>query len=176
VKHCVLFLALAGAMTLTGCSNLVSLSPIVTDDQAVMDPALLGIWASQDEKDIYWVSQEGTTYSIRHVDDSGASQEFKARLKVAGDFKLVDLFSAEDDPFHVAVHTPVRIWTEGNTVRLATMDSDWIKDQATQQLLTTPVKDRCLITTAGEAAGSFIAKLGADPRASGDPELVHRLQ
>src|ERR1035438_7285391 len=129
MKHLALSVALAGAITLTSCSKLVSLSRFVTDEQAVMDPALLGIWTSQDGKDIYWVREDGNGYSIRHLDDSSGSQEFKARLRVADDFKLLDLVSANEDAFQIAVHTPMRVWTEGSTLRMALLDSDWLKSE-----------------------------------------------
>ena len=46
-----MLLALAGALILTGCDNpaLLSLEPVVTDQEAVFDPTLLGAWgANQD--------------------------------------------------------------------------------------------------------------------------------
>lgn len=175
MKHLALSLALAGAIALTGCSSLVSLNPFVTEKQAVMDPALLGIWTSQDGKDTYWVTQDGTGYSIRHLDDSGNAYQFKARLMTAGDFKLLDIVSANDDPFQIAVHTPMRVWTEGITLRMAFLDSDWLKEEAGRQLPTAPVeKDRTLITAPGEAVGQFFAKTGADPKAYDEPETLHR--
>jgi hypothetical protein len=176
MKHLALSVALAGAITLTSCSKLVSLSRFVTDEQAVMDPALLGIWTSQDGKDIYWVREDGNGYSIRHLDDSSGSQEFKARLRVADDFKLLDLVSANEDAFQIAVHTPMRVWTEGSTLRMALLDSDWLKEQSGKQLPTSPVNDRILITAPSEAVGNFLAKIGADTKAYGETEVLRRLQ
>ena len=40
-----LVLALASAVAMTGCSSLVSLNPFVTDPDAVLDPALAGVWS-----------------------------------------------------------------------------------------------------------------------------------
>ena len=176
MKHLALSVALAGAIALTGCSSLVSLSRFVTDEQAVMDPALPGIWTSQDGKDIYWVREDGNGYSIRHLDDSSVSQEFKARLRVAGDFKLLDLVSANEDAFQIAVHTPIRVWTEGSTLRMALLDSDWIKEQSCKQLPTSPANDRILITAPSDAVGNFLAKIGADTKAYGETEVLRRLQ
>jgi hypothetical protein len=177
MKHLALSLALAGAITLTGCSSLVSLNPFVTDQQAVMDPALLGVWSSQDGKDVYWVTQDGTGYDIRYLSDSGDhSLALKGRLMVAGDLKLLDLVSANDDPFQLGVHTPMRVWTEGSTLRMAFLDSGWLKEQAGRQLPTAPVKDRILITAPSEAVGNFLAKIGADPKAYDEPEVLRRAQ
>ena len=70
MKPLVLSLVLTSAITLTGCSTLVSLNPFVTDEQAVMDPALLGIWTNQDGKETYWIRQDGAGYSICYSCDS----------------------------------------------------------------------------------------------------------
>jgi hypothetical protein len=176
MKPLVLSLALAGAITLTGCSSLVSLNPFVTGEQAVMDPALLGIWTNQDGKEAYSVRQDGTGYSIRYLSDSSDAYQFKARLMVTDDVKLLDLVSANEDAFQIAVHTPVRVWTEGGTLRFAFLQSDWLKEQAGRQLPTVPVKDRTLIAAPSEAVGNFLAKIGADPKACDEPEVLRRVQ
>jgi hypothetical protein len=95
---------------------------------------------------------------------------------VVDDFKLLDVVSANEDPFQIAVHTPVRIWTDGGALRMAFLDSDWIEEQAGRLLPTAPMKDRTLITAPGEDAGVFLAKIGADPQAHGDPDSLHRPQ
>jgi hypothetical protein len=141
-----------------------------------MDPALLGVWTNQDGKEAYWVRQDGTGYAIRRLDDSSQSQEFKARLMVVDDFKLLDLFSANEDPFQLAVHAPVRVWTDGGALSVAFLDSDWIKAQAVRLLPTAPVKDRTLITAPSEDAAAFLTKIGADPQASGETQALHRPQ
>jgi hypothetical protein len=176
MKPLVLSLALASAITLTGCSTLVSLNPFVTDEQAVMDPTLLGVWTDQEGKDTYRISQDGNGYVIRYSSDSPDTYQFKAHLMAAGDVKLLDLVSANEDAFQIAVHTPVRLWMEGNTLRIAFLQSDWLKEQAGRQLPTVPAKDRTLITGPGEAFRNFLAKAGGDPKACDEPDVLHRLQ
>jgi hypothetical protein len=176
MKPWLLSLALAGALTLTGCSSLVSLNPFVTAEQAVMESAMLGVWSNPDGKEIYWIRQDGTGYRIRYATDSGDTYDFKARLTVAGDVKLLDLFSANEDGFEIAVHTPLRVWIEDNTLRIAFLQTDWTKEQASRQLAATPTKDRSVITASGEAVRSFFAKIAADPKASDEPEVLHRVQ
>ncbi len=176
MKPLTLSLALAGALALTGCSSLISLNPFVTAEQAVMDPAMLGVWTNPDGKEIYWIRQDGTGYTIRYVTDSADAYEFKARLMVAGDVRILDLSPANEDPFQVAVHTAVRVWLEDNTLRLATLETDWLKEQAGRQLSTVPAKDRTLITAPGDTVRTFLAKAGSDPRANDEPEALHRVQ
>ena len=74
MKPLILSLALAGALTLTGCTSLISLNSFVTDEQAVMDPALLGVWTNAEGKDIYWITEDGSGYKIRYASgDAGVS-------------------------------------------------------------------------------------------------------
>lgn len=177
MKSIAIFLALAGAILLSGCSTLVSLNPFVTGEQAVMDSALLGIWSSQDGNDTYWIRQDGTGYAIRYssLSDSPDTYQFKARLMISGDVKLLDLVSAKEDPWQLAVHTPVRVWTEGGTLRVAFLQSDWLKEQA-RRLPALPINDRTLMTSPGEAVGDFLVKIGSDPRAFDEPEVLRRVQ
>jgi hypothetical protein len=170
-----LSLVMASAVALSGCSTLVFLNPFVEDEQAVMDPALLGTWASQDGKDTYWISQNGSTYNIRMADESDVF-EFKARLMVSGDVKLLDMVVANEDPWQLAVHTAVRVWTKGSTLRVAFLQSDWLRQAAGQFLPAAPAKDRTLVTSAGEAVRTFLTKFGADTRAIDEADVLRRLQ
>ena len=65
---------------------------------------------------------------------------------------------------------------ESGTLRFTFLQSDWLKEQAGKQLPTALTKDRTLITAPGGAVGSFLAKIGADPKAGDEPEVLHRVQ
>jgi hypothetical protein len=165
-----LSLALAGALCLTGCSNLISLNPFVTDAQAVLDPSLPGVWIDPDQR-LYTVRKDGTGYDIRYTNDSGEVIKFKGHLLISGDMKLLDLVSTDENPFLLQVHTPVRIWTEKSTLRMAFLDSDWLRQQAAQQLATAPAADhRTLMVAPGDAVREFLLKAGSDARAYRPPD------
>lgn len=176
MKPLVLSLALAGALALTGCSSLVSLNSFVTAEQAVMDPAMLGTWVNADGKEIYWIRQDGSGYTIRYVTETSDPYQFKARLMVAGDVRLVDLVDAKEEGLLMTVHTPVRIWLQDNTLRIAFLQTDWLREQVGKQLTTVLASDRTVVTAPGDAVRSFLAKAGADPKASDEPEVLHRVQ
>jgi len=176
MKPLALSLVFAGALMLAGCSTLVSLNPFVTDGQAVMDRALLGTWTNAEGTDTYSISQDGAGYDIRYSSGSSDAYEFKARLMVAGDVKLLDLVSANEDAFQLAIHTPVRVWTEGSTLRVAFLESDWLKEQARDQVSTVPTDYRTLITAPSEAVRDFFVKTADDPQAFDEPEVLTRAQ
>ena len=49
----------------------------------------------------------------------------------AGDARILDLTPAEEDAFQVPAHTPMRVWVEGATLRIAFLDSKWLVAHAT---------------------------------------------
>jgi len=171
-----LSLALAGALCLTGCSNVIALNPFVTDKQATLDAGLPGIWTDSEDKDLYTVRQSGSGYDIRFTNENGENVGFKALLLVSGDMKLLDVISTDDNAFLLQVHTPIRVWTDGPTLRMAFLDSDWLKDQAAKQLASAPTDDRTLITAPGDAVRDFFMKAGSDAKAYKNVTTLRKLQ
>ena len=170
-----LLLTIGAAASLSGCSTLVSLHPFLTDQQAVIDPALLGAWAKANSDELYIVRQDGAQYTIRHIDKS-ESQTFSARLVKIGDIRILDLVSANDDPFQLAVHTPMRVWVDGATLRFATLDSDWLKENAHTQLAIQEAGERSLITAPGDAVLRFLIAYGTADDAYGKTEVLQKQQ
>jgi len=167
-------LTLACALALTGCSSLLSLNPFVTDDQAAADSALIGTWTDSQDGSVYVIRQDGKAYAITYTDGSSPAAKFEARLLKAGDAELLDLVSANDDPFQIPAHLIVRVWTDGSTMRWAFLDSDWFKQLAAQQLAVQASGDRKLITAPGEAVRQFLLKWGADDRAYDKPTALQK--
>lgn len=171
-----LVVALTGSLFMTGCSKLVSLNPFVTEKEAGMDPALLGVWHDEEGGEMYIVKQAGNTYSITYIDKSSSTIRLEARLLEAGDAKFLDLVSKNDDPFQIPAHTPMRVWPEGSTLRMAFLDSDWLKQQATQQLAVQVTADRTVIVAPSDAVRSFLTKYGADARAYGEQQVLQKAE
>ena len=170
-----LVLALAGAIFMTGCSSLVSLNSFVTDKEACLEPALLGVWHDSDDA-TYIIRQSGNVYAIAYMDKSSSVIKFEARLLGVGDAKLLDLVSKNDDPFQIPAHTPMRVWPEGSTLRMAFLDSEWLRQEATQQLPAQMTGDRLVITAPGDAVRTFLTTYGADDRAYGEPSVLRKVQ
>jgi len=177
MRYPAMLVALGGAVLLTGCSSLISLDPFVAGDQAVSDPNLAGLWQAGD-KDLLWIRQNGSAYSIRFFgDDKDVSMGFEGHLLRAGDAELMDLVSTGDNTFSIPVHMVVRVWTDGGGLKWVYLDSDWLKDKAKQTLGTQAAGDRTLITARGAAVVEFLKKFGADDNAySGDMKRCVRAQ
>ena len=169
-----LVLTAAGLMMCTGCSEMVSLHALVGDPEAIFDARLTGVWTLDD--DVYIVRQDGNGYNISCLDKNSAPYKLKAKLLKAGDAGILDLTPASDDAFRIAAHTPLRVWVEGATLRMAFLDSKWLREHAGAQLATQEVDGRTLITATQEELTRFLVAYGADERAYGNPTVLTRQQ
>jgi hypothetical protein len=168
--------ALTGAMLLTGCSGLVSLNGFIEEKDAKTVPGLVGVWADPDGEDTLFVTESGSAYSIAYVDKSKKVMKFEARLMTVGEASILDLVSKDDAPFHIVAHTPVRVWVQGDTLRFAFLDSDWMIKRATEQLPLQAVDDRTVITAPGPAVRSFLEKHGGSDTAFKETATMTRLR
>ena len=170
-----LLMIATATLGLAGCSTLVSLHPFLSDQQAAFDPALVGVWAEEKGDAILIVQQDDTDYKIRRVESNG-TQSFSAQLFKNGDLRILDLVSGNDDPFQLAVHTPLRVWIDGATLRYATLDSAWLKENARKQLAVQEVGDRTLITAPGDAVLRFLVTYGVTDNAYSKPSVLRKQQ
>lgn len=168
--------ALTGAMLLTGCTRLVSLNGFIEEKDAKTAAGLAGVWADPEGEDTLFVVESGSMYSIAYVDKSKKVMKFEARLMIVGEATILDLVSKDEAPFHIAVHTPVRVWVQGDTLRFAFLDSDWLIQRATEQLPLQVVDDRTVITAPGPAVRSFLEKHGGADAAFKESETLTRLR
>ena len=175
MRYTTLTLALAGLILTSGCSSLVSLQPFVTAEHSVLDAGLTGIWSDPKGETTYVIQQVGNHYRISSL-DSSETVRFEARLMQTGDVKILDLVQKDDGGFGLPVHFAVRVWPEGSTLRMALLDSDWLKDQALQVLPAQAVDDQTVITGPSEAVRAFVAKFGAEEKAYSKIETLHRVQ
>jgi hypothetical protein len=173
-----MFLALAAALILTGCDSpaLLSLDPLVTDQDAVFDATLLGTWGTSEGKDLCIFRRSGEKgYAITYVSDNSARQ-FTARLFRAGEASMLDLTPESSDDFQIAGHAVVRIWAEGGVLRWAYLDTEWLRKQASQLLPNRADEKRVVLTGPGSAVRAFVAKFGVDDKAHGETTAWQRLQ
>ena len=167
--------ALAGTLLCTGCSEMISLHPFVADSEAVQDARLPGVWLDGDDP-MYIVRPDGNGYTISLSDKSSpAVYKLKAKMLKVGDARILDLTPADEDAFQIAAHTPLRVWIDGATLRVAFLDSQWLREKAGAQLVT-QAGDRLLITSPQEDVTRFLLTYGGDDRAYGKVTVLSRQQ
>jgi len=174
-----ILLALTGALALAGCDtpSLLSLDPAVTDQEAVFDASLLGTWDAGQGGDLCIFRRgDGNTYSVTYVSD-GTSRKFGARLFQAGQARLLDLSPLDSDDFQIPGHTLIRVLASGGSLRWTFLDSEWLRQQAAQELPSRARDSGKMLLTAPTASlRDFLTKYAADDKAHGDLEEWQRLQ
>lgn len=162
--------ALAMMLSTTGCTTLLSTHAFVTEEQAIHEPGLAGVWTKG--SDTILIRTSGKAYDIAYLDGK-TMLKFTGRLFKAGDALIFDLTHDTDDPFALALHFAVRVWPEGGTLRWTILDADWLKDEVVRGIPSTHDGDRTIV---GIGAPERLLKLGSDERAYRNVEVWAREQ
>ena len=125
-----LFVVFGIALALTACAP--SLHPFFTDEDVVFDEALLGVWIGDSDKKCMITRSGDKHYELLYVD--GASSRFEARLVDIGGATFLDLYPNPLDneiglhPANlVPAHTLARVTIGEDSISVAMMDANWIK-------------------------------------------------
>ena len=173
----VLLLPLVAAVILTGCEtptpSLLSLESAATS-QETLDRSLTGVWASDDAERICIIRAKESAYEIGYI--SGDSPRgFSARLIRAGDARILELRPDGEDDFSVVGYSYARVWTEGNGLRWAFLDSAWFKEQLAPLPKHTN-DEHVLLLAPGVAVRAALEKYGTDERACSTQVTWQRMQ
>jgi len=127
------FYLLAGV--LVGC--VPSLHPLFTDDDAIFEEKLLGIWAEEDDSEETWEFERygddsDKRYKMIYTDENGEEGQFIATLGKLNDMLFLDLFPGEAEinangfyKIHLlGVHTFMKIEQIEPTLQMRTMEPD----------------------------------------------------
>ena len=80
------------ALLLAGC--VPSVNPLYTEKDLVFDPALVGVWSEENEKEAWAFAEAGgKKYFLKHTDSDGRTGEFDAHLLKLGQELFLDLYA-----------------------------------------------------------------------------------
>ena len=178
-----LYLVAACVLVMAGCVR--SLHPLYTDNELVFERLLLGTWVEiQNSKDS-WIFQKAgdNAYDLIHT-EKGAPAKFEAHLVKLGKFLFLDIFPSQPDTKNefyklhlIPAHTFSRIWIEGDFVKLALLDNDWLRDMVTQNKVSIRherVEDAVILTAPTEDLQKFVVQYANDTLAFPKPTGLHR--
>lgn len=122
-------------LLVSGC--VPSLHPLYTDKDVVFDPALVGVWApDNDDKENWAFTKEGeNAYALVYTDKDGKTGPFNAHLVKVDSAQFLDLYPAEpkleENDFYkahlVPAHTFLLVSQTKPNLRLAVLNADWLK-------------------------------------------------
>jgi hypothetical protein len=171
------------ALLLAGCV-VPSLHALFTDEDLVFDPNLIGTWAKEGEEDT-WTFQEGAGKAYKFIyTEKETPAEFEAHLGRLDKFLFLDTYPEEPEiendlyKLHlIPAHIFFKIWVKDDTLRLAALDPDWLKnmiDQKKVNIAHERVEDSIVLTASTKALQEFVLKYAEDAEAFSDPEEMYR--
>ena len=164
--------ALAGIVLLMFAAGCVpSLHPLYTEEDLVYEPNLVGTWEDEDSETWTFTKSSEKEYNLATVENNGRKGSFIVHLvKVKGRLFL-DLYPEEPvfkenmgdfyEGHLLKVHTFMRIEQIQPTLRIAPLDSDWIRaylKKHPKEIRHEKVDDGILLTAQPKALQSFLIK------------------
>src|SRR5262245_30726772 len=176
-----IFVVFGIALALTACAP--SLHPFFTDEDIVFNETLLGRWISDSGENCLFTKSGESNYGLLYMD--GGPTRFEARLIELGGATFLDLspkpLSKEIDLYPanlVPAHTLARVTISKDSIAIAMMNGDWLKQLSDQNELTLAherLDDGMIVLTAPTRELQAFALIHADSKeAFGEAEVFHR--
>jgi len=171
------------AALMTGC--VPSLHPLYTEKDVVFDPALVGTWEEKDGKNTWTFQKSGDKGYELVSTEGGEPGRFEAHLVQLGKYSFLDTYPEEMGPQNdmhkvhlIRAHFIWRIWREGDLLRIATLDNDWLKKLITEKKVQIPHeelgKDYLVLTAKTQQIQKLVLQFADDPKAFPDPGEFRR--
>lgn len=122
-------IAVTMSVVFFGCP-LRSLAPLFAEKDLIFNPSLLGSWKTVQEAELVTFSKSGDKeYSALLTGKEGDTARYVIQLGKLGKFWFMDSypFHKNDDYQVLPTHLIWRIWIEGDTIRIASLEGDWLK-------------------------------------------------
>lgn len=183
------------AFIITGCPARI-LFPLFTEKELIFNPSLVGRWTLED--DIYTFQKLGEkSYELLHYTNKTGydTAVFKSELGKIGKYWFLDLFPesrALESHLNngvfthhlILAHTISRIWFEGDSIRIATLDNDWLRKIINKKKLKVPhvyIKDKnmgeqLIITANTKELQRFVTKYADNTGAFPNPGVLRRVE
>jgi hypothetical protein len=170
VRETLLAAVLGAALLGAGCGDLLSLHPLYTEHDRVVDPALEGRW--EDDDNLLTVSREGTAYEVTLQSKTSPSeqQRYEMRLVDIGGVRMADILPTGG----ILGHMFVKVRVSAGELRIAFLDSAWLRERIPHEDV--PVakgNSQAVLIARTSALRKQVKKWAAVPQAYGD-ELAYR--
>ena len=170
-------------LLMAGCVR--SLHPLYTDKDLTFMTGLIGSWTEESGSKDTWIFQQSgeTSYDLIHT-QKGAPARFEAHLVKLDKYLFLDLFPDQPDTKNdfykshlIPAHTFSRIWIEGDVIRLALFDNDWLKEMIAKKAVTIQherIEDGIILTARTEDLQKLVLTYANDEQAFPKPSELHR--
>jgi hypothetical protein len=193
-------LALTIVVLIGGCAAR-SFFPLFNEKEVVFNPSLVGTWAVEGTKDTYTFQRSAhKSYEVIYYQDKhsttrgkealGDTAVFMGQLGQLGNNWFLDLLPEwktleshlrnDTYNFHwVPIHTFSRVWLQGDTLRITTLEGDWLKKMIENDSLKIPhlqIGDEIFLSAPTKDLQQLVLTFAEDGRAFAGPEKLIRLK
>jgi len=184
-----IFVVLGAAFALAACAP--SLHPFFTEEDIVFNDELLGEWVNDSGEKCKFTKSGANHYEFLVEDEDPA--RFKARLFKLGDVTYLDLYPeplSKEEPLGKAIdtypgnivvgHSLARVTIGKNSISIAMMDGDWLKELSDQKRINLAHErldgGAIVLTAPTRDLQYFVLKHAGDKELFDDDEVFHRVK
>jgi len=184
-----LLVVIGTAVLTAGCVEpsplfVVSLQPLFTKADRVLEPALVGTWIGEEGMGTFTLEKrEDDAYDLLYTEQA-TSVKLRASLGRLGESLFMDISLLElgvNNPFYaihlVPAHTIWRVWIEGDVLRLAMLDVAPLKSSTPQEaprMAREELDWMMLITAPTQELQEYVLRYAEDAEAFPNPLELHR--
>lgn len=167
------------AIFMMGCPTR-SLFPLFTESDLVFNPALVGTWIDVEGADTFTFQKAGEkSYNVVSLEQKGNSEGYRVQLGRLGKFWFIDSYPLKGGGDHhtLSAHILSRIWLNGDTLRMASLESDWLRGMIDAKTLSIAHVRRdgdIILTATTEELQQLVLRFAEDDKAFPDPGVFIR--
>src|SRR5512140_1311757 len=129
-----------------------SLFPLFAEKDLMILPNGVGTWVGTEGEAVMVQTAEGNNYRLSCINKSGEARQYVAQVGKLENSWFIDSYPAfrENDYHFIKTHVISKIRLEGDSLRVASLEGDWLKKMSDAGKLQIPhvVRDNEVILTA----------------------------
>lgn len=143
------------ALLIMGCPAR-SLFPLFSEKDLSFNPDLIGTWVDKDHEEYTFQKSSDKDYTVFYLGKDGETEVFTVQLGRLGNDWFLDSYPrTKNDDYHLLpTHVISQMRLSGDTLRIASLESDYFRDTAPNGSLKSPhafiQKDLVLTGTSAE--------------------------
>jgi hypothetical protein len=166
----------ASLMVLSSCTP-QALNPFYTAQDLVRDAAFPGVWQKAGKPDRMFCEESEQGYRCEVIEKEAGSATFDVHFMRVGGELYADLYPPNPRIRHglleahlVPVHTLARLRHDGDSLRIALLSSDWVRQRPVAHVLVGPKQEDMVLALPTKELRALLVAASTDPQAFTDPE------
>lgn len=180
MRYEVLVTTLVLTLITLSCGPTVSLHPLYTENELMVDPGLVGVWIDpgRNAEVLRFYEASGNSYNV--IFTEGSRQVLlSGHLVNLGRYRFLDMFPQERQTydFKFPVHTIFQIWRTADTLRIAFLENDWLRQMSEQKRLNLKhenIAGTVVLTAPTKQLQEFVMRHAENTEAFPDPGVLTR--